>query len=467
VTSSLWSTRDGPGQSLALALPFLLAVVGLSSPAEGARPKRYALAVRINPDRRHLAVSGHVSVQLEKGESAFSFELHDAFHIARCAIDGEPERCTPVQPVPEGGATVSRRITVELPKGVGGDLVDLEIAYAGELRDRPSWGTPGANGPFMDDAVGPDRVELALYSSWYPSFGFGPTYDVEVDVTVPRGWSVACIGGEEERRETAEETTTRWTARSVNDVVIVGSPQLRSKDITTSAGRVRISHTRLPETFLLREARETERTLGLFATLLQDSPGGRTVQHVYSPRRWGQGFARPGLIVMSEGRVLEALEKEPETSLLYGHAHEAAHFWWRFGSGQGDWINETFAEYFALIAIREIQGENAFRRALDERRERVRGLPADAPALAVVPAFSGGDGYTIRYEKGALMLEAFRSHLGDNAFFDTCRRFYERFNGRSAGTDDFRAFWSAALKDDAPLESWLDSSGPGPSAPTR
>jgi hypothetical protein len=120
------------------------------------------------------------------------------------------------------------------------------------------------------------------------------------------------------------------------------------------------------------------------------------------------------------------------------------------------------AEYLAFVAIREIQGESAFRRALDERRERVRALPADAPALALVPAFTGGDGYTIRYEKGALMLEAFRSHMGDNAFFDTGRRFYERFNGRSAGTDDFRAFWSAALKDDALPSSWLDSSGRDP-----
>jgi len=456
------STRDVPGRSPALALPFLLAVVGLAAPAEGARPKRYALDVRVNPETRHVGVTGRVSVQLDKGESAFSFELHDAFRIGTCTIDGQSERCSPVQPGPEGGTTVSRRITVQLPKGVRGNLVDLEIAYAGEVRDRPSWGTPGADGPFMDDAVGPDRVELALYSSWYPSFGFGPTYDVELRVTVPRGWSVACIGDEEERHEAPEGTTTRWAAPSVNDVVIVGSPQLRSKDVTTSAGRVRISHTRLPETFLLREAREAERTLDLFARLLQESPGGRTVQHVYSPRRWGQGFARPGLIVMSEGRVLEALEKEPETSLLYGHAHEAAHFWWRFGSGQGDWINETFAEYFALIAVREIQGENVFQQALDERRQRVRALPADAPALAVVPAFGGGDGYTIRYEKGALMLEAFRSHLGDKVFFDTCRRFYERFKGRSAGTDDFRAFWSGAFKADALLRSWLDSPGRGP-----
>jgi hypothetical protein len=55
-----------------------------------------------------------------------------------------------------------------------------------------------------------------------------------------------------------------------------------------------------------------------------------------------------------------------------------------------------------------------------------------------------------------------RSRRADDAFFDACRRFYERFNGRSAGTDDFRAFWSVALKDDPLLRSWLDSPGRGP-----
>ena len=46
-----------------------------------------------------------------------------------------------------------------------------------------TWGEPDTEGPFMDDAAGPDRVELALYSSWYPSFGFGLSYDVDLDVT--------------------------------------------------------------------------------------------------------------------------------------------------------------------------------------------------------------------------------------------------------------------------------------------
>jgi hypothetical protein len=253
----------------------------------------------------------------------------------------------------------------------------------------------------------------------------------------------------------------------VNDVVVVASPRLRSRDIETSAGRVLIHHTRLPEDFVLKEGRETERTLRLFTEVLGESSGGRTVQHVYSPRDWGQGYARPGLIVVSEGRVLRSLEEDPGTSFLHGHAHEAAHFWWRFGEGQGDWINEAFAEYFALLAVRAIQGEDEFRKILDREREDVRGLSADAPALAVVPFGNDGPGYTIRYHKGALMLDAFRRRLGDDAFLRACRRFYERIEGRSVGTPDFRAHWREVLGNDEFLSAWLDSPGGAPVLPAR
>jgi aminopeptidase N len=186
------------------------------------------------------------------------------------------------------------------------------------------------------------------------------------------------------------------------------------------------------------------------------------LQHVYSPRDWGQGFARPGMIVMSEGRVLRALEEDPKTSFLKGNAHEAAHFWWRDGFGQGDWINETFAEYFALLALRAEQGERPFRNDLEEKREAVRALPEDAPAIAVVPNDNSGDGYTIRYDKGALMLEAFREHLGDEIFSRACRGFCEAIRGRKAGTADFRAYWSAVLGDDVLLGAWLDLPGSRP-----
>lgn len=449
---------EGPVGGLLAASLLALVVAGGAPPAEAAEPQRYDLDVRLEPHQRQVSVAGHVRVAVGEDEDALSFGLYEAFRIEECRIDGEPASC-----VRTGSAGANpREVTVPLPGGRRDGLVELEIRYAGAIENRPGWGQPGAEGPFMDDSAGPERVELALYSNWYPSFGYGPLFDAEVGLTFPRNWRVTCIGQEKDRRTTAAETTTRWEARSVSDVVIVASPRLRSTDVETAAGRVRIHHTRLPESYLQRDVRETEQTLLLFSETLGVAPGDHVLQHVYSPRDWGQGFARPGMIVMAEGYLLRALQEDPETSFVKGNAHEAAHFWWREGAGQGDWINEAFAEYFALLALRDAQGEEPFRADLEEKRKVVGALPDDAPAIAVVPPDNSGTGYTIRYDKGALMLEAFRERLGDEAFARACRGFYEAIRGQKAGTTEFRAYWKSVLGDDALLSAWLDSPGSGP-----
>ena len=46
------------------------------------------------------------------------------------------------------------------------------------------------------------------------------------------------------------------------------------------------------------------------------------------------------------------------------------------------------------------------------------------------------------------MLDAFRRRLGDDAFLRACRRFYEKIEGRSVGTSDFRAHWREVLGDE-------------------
>jgi len=457
--------RDGPRRQLSLVMPLLLVFLSVSIPAGAAKPLRYELDVQLDPGRQHIAVTGQVSLQIEEGESVLSFHLHETFLVAECAVNGVPAHCTRARPALPGAVPTSRQVTVELPEAVDRGPLDLEIRYHGVIRNLPGWGDPAAEGPFQDDSAGPDRVELALYSSWYPFFAFGPTFSVEMDVALPRGWVVTCLGREVNRRELQDEATTRWKAQSVNDVLIIASPRFRSMDVETAAGRVQILHTRLPEHYLRREAQETEQTLLLFGKILGDTTGNQLVRHVYSPRNWGQGFSRPGMIVMSEGRVLMALAEDSDASLVHGNAHEAAHFWWRFGSGQGDWINESFAEYFAILAVRAVRGEGPFRDDLEKKRNAVRALPEYAPALAVVPFSNDGHGYTIRYQKGALMLDAFREHMGDAGFFSASRSFYEAIKDRSVGTEEFRAHWKEVLKNDDLLSTWLDSPGGMPVSP--
>jgi aminopeptidase N len=65
------------------------------------------------------------------------------------------------------------------------------------------------------------------------------------------------------------------------------------------------------------------------------------------------------------------------------------------------------------------------------------------------------------------MLDVFRRRLGDDAFLRACRRFYERIEGRSVGTPEFRAHWGQVLGDDELLSAWLDSPGSVPVPPAE
>jgi hypothetical protein len=134
-----------------------------------------------------------------------------------------------------------------------------------------------------------------------------------------------------------------------------------TKSVRQSGVDIEIYHTQMPEEFIEREVRQIAGVMKLYTDRLGETniPAG-TVKHVYSPKRKGQGMAgigRPGMIVTSEGLTLESLAKDPKFSLFQGIAHEIGHFWWNFGAGQGDWINESFSEYFSSVAVQKISSE--------------------------------------------------------------------------------------------------------------
>jgi hypothetical protein len=64
-------------------------------------------------------------------------------------------------------------------------------------------------------------------------------------------------------------------------------------------------------------------------------------------------------------------------------------------------------------------------------------------------------------------LDPERGRLGDDAFLRACRRFYEKIEGRSVGTSEFRAHWREALGDEELLSAWLDSPGSAPVPPAE
>ena len=433
-------------------------------------PVSYDLKIAIEPGQGTIGVHGSIGVPVEVGARALQFGLHETFAISKLLINNRAAKFSfqPGDPIPFNPAT--RKVVVQLPAGFPADKVQMEIEYSGRLKEIPEFGTFPDQKQAMDDQINSRVVELANYSSWYPQFFvYGRPIETKLEVSLPKGWLAICSGKKIDDKERHGRTVTRWSSAQDTDILITAAPNFKGKIIPLADGQIDIYYTQLPEAFIDRDGGEIEAIVSLFTRGLGSTtiPSG-AVKHVFSPMRKGQGragIARPGMIVTSEGRMLEELGKDPKFSLLQDVAHEIAHFWWDFGAGQGDWINEAFAEYSSAVAVEQIVSKEQFQKILERYRSEVHELPADAPSLATVPF--DGSGFVIRYYKGSLMLDSIRQTIGDAAFAAASREFFQTYKGKSVGTAEFRSFWKERLGEKGSLiDSWVDSTGGLPETAT-
>jgi hypothetical protein len=441
----------------------LLNFPGVASAAGLDAPVQYELRAAIDPAGGSIAVSGTLRTPVEAGVHEIRFGLHRTFTIRTLRIDGVDAGFSYQPSEPKSFNPATRTVIVNVPDGaVHGGTAKIDISYDGILEHIPEWGSVPGQTLAMDDQINSNLGQLASYSSWYPQFfPFGHPLSYDLEVSVPSGW-IAVSAGAKSEEKSSTGVTTRWVSPRNIDIVISASPAFRI--VTGQAGDIAIAvyHTEMPDAVIAREVSGLSSMMELFTGILgETSVPGNTIRHVYAPMKHGQGragIARQGIIVTSEGRVKDTLAVHPQATLFQDIAHEVAHFWWNFGKGQGDWINESYAEYFSALAVRSVVSPAAFEDVLSQYRQRVAGLSPDAQPLARVPA--NGDGFAVRYYKGALMLDDFRRIMGDEAFFAAARRFYMTYKDTSAGTEDFRSYWAAELRDPVRVNAWLDTGGP-------
>ncbi len=439
----------------------VIAVVLTFGSALAATPgTAYRLKAVIEPATGSLAVTGDITVPANGPK--LKFILHKTFEITQLTVDGKNADFAyeAAGPIP-----VARFVAVKLPVEATGKPIRLFIAYHGVLEKVPEWGAAPEQKFGMDDQINDKLVYLAVYSFWYPVMGpYGEQFRSDLEVSLPKGWTVVSGGERRDLGTMNGRSVTRWSVEQNLDIALTASPDYGR---LTAAG-VEVDYVAMDDALVAAEAKNLSAVMALFEAKLgvAEVPGG-VVRHVYAPLAHGQGragIARPGLIITSEGRVREAMAADPHYSLFQDVAHEIAHFWWHFGSGQGDWVNETFAEYFSALAVRDLVSNEAFEAALARYRQGVAGLPADAPSLATVSR-DGNVAWTVRYQKGALMLDDFRQRMGDAGFLAAARAFFQTYKNGAVGTAEFRAFWSERLGDSARLDLWLQSKGGLPALP--
>lgn len=148
-------------------------------------------------------------------------------------------------------------------------------------------------------------------------------------------------------------------------------------------------------------------------------------------------------------------------------AHEIAHQW--FGDSVTEstwadlWLSEGFADYFAGLFVQRYEGEQAFRRYMNDlalaclRYETIVKKPIyDTETEDLLKLLNVNN-----YQKGAWVLHMLRAELGDEKFFRGIRSYYEAHKNATASSEDLRVALEKAsgknLKDF--FASWIYGTG--------
>lgn len=124
-------------------------------------------------------------------------------------------------------------------------------------------------------------------------------------------------------------------------------------------------------------------------------------------------------------------------------AHEIAHQWYGNSVTENDWhhvwLSEGFATYLTSMYFEEVKGKEALSKDLDSTRARViryyrkNKMPViDTTVTDLMQLLN-----TNTYQKGAWVLHMLRQKIGDEAFKDGLRLFYDRFRNSNVVTEDF------------------------------
>lgn len=119
------------------------------------------------------------------------------------------------------------------------------------------------------------------------------------------------------------------------------------------------------------------------------------------------------------------------------NAHELAHQW--FGdlitakSGKHHWLQEGFATYYALLAEKDIFGNDYFHYELYKTANQLR----NAAKNDTIPVLNEKASSLTFYQKGAWALHVLKESIGEKAFRKAVKNYLKKYKFKNVETDDF------------------------------
>ncbi|MBC8139866.1 MAG: hypothetical protein H7Y38_00335 [Armatimonadetes bacterium] len=372
----------------------------------------YDIKTAIRVDAKNLR--GVVVVRLQAGSDApdkITFLLNKKATIKSITLNEAPARFMfdIVADAPNRFIRAGRTLTVLRNNAKSGKLV-LRLEYDCVFDEI----TSDAN------AFSREWIELGGYSAWFPFSDDYGRFSYTVDVTIDRGMSVSGSGVVTKTGDTTWRL--KQSARS-KDIVLIASDRLQTRILPQGSGTLRLDFVNLADAKAQELARIAEGIGNNYQKWFGRATGTYTT-FALNPNKDLTSYARTGFVSFQ-------IKGMDTAELVHNIGHELAHFWWNHaptGTWE-DWLNESFAEYSAALAARELFGERSLEKTIEQYRKEAEGSPPLRNADR-----NGKAAFVLLYRKGVIVLHELRRKIGAEKFVSLLAETTKR---KTSNTEDF------------------------------
>ncbi|MBS3774078.1 MAG: hypothetical protein KGY70_02720 [Bacteroidales bacterium] len=371
----------------------------------------YNLSLKIDPETQRINVEGDLTVNIKKDsiEKPF-FYLQRDLDINSFTINGENVAIIDTSASDNRFMPTARKVYLEKKTLSMKQPVKIHFSYAGKSDDLPD---------VYANRIGPDWTEIGLYYPWFP---YNPDhykmFTYKVDVKSKKDYTAFGLGEITKQ----EDWTTLETTIPTTDIVVCLSKDVKTYTAAMGQNQLKIFHHGFTDGLLQEMASNISSSYIYFNKWFGRK--SMDISIIDTKREKGGGYARIG------GLVLGGVKAEKYFSNLERYyryfAHELAHLWWFKAKTTSweDWLNESLAEYSALMVLREEFGQETFDRRLENKKQKSEGTPPIWNFERNKAEYKIA--YKVLYEKGPVLLSDLEQKIGKDKFRKFCQNLIEK-----------------------------------------
>lgn len=360
----------------------------------------YKIDLKLDAKKQLLDANVDLTYYMEKDQTdSLTFLLHRNLSIKTLTCKNLVKYTFNTKdPLPFPFTPEAGMLTIYLGKPLQkGETIQINLQYAGKIGIVSKWEV---------NRITEEWVELGMYTPWFP---YQPTIEnltYQVDVKIDPQYQVISMGK-------TKKIDNHWQILQESpkrDIIIMAAKKIHTKDIQKNGLSVDINYTAMSDSTAVDIIGGGLWILENYRKWFGDIKAHRA-SIVIAPRSMGGGYARRGFVVLTQFEDVDYYQNR--IGYFKYIAHEFSHLWWSKAptASWEDWLNESFAEYSALIAVREKFGNEPFEDLIQEKRKKSK----DLPAIKGIDRMNK-NAHSVLYDKACVYLHELETEIGKDNF---------------------------------------------------